>query len=229
MPHPEPDLDLSDCAANRWAWRAIDISLSSVGLVVFAPLLITVAIAVRASGPGPVFFRQDRVGRHGRVFRIWKFRTMFVGTGDSLGVTAANDSRVTSVGRWLRAFKLDELPQLLNVVTGQMSIVGPRPDVLTIWAALPADCRGVLNVRPGITCTTTLMFDHETTLMSERERPEEYYLAVIAPAKMRLARDEFATARLSDYLSAVRNTLRRSSVHDVDKLRSLINSATARD
>ena len=132
--------------------RFADILASLLGLVVLAPLFLVVAIAIKITSPGPVFFRQERTGRRGRDFRIFKFRTMVV-DADRRGscITVRGDARVTRVGHVLRKFKIDELPQLLNVLRGEMSLVGPRPEMPQYVAHFPAEFAKVLERRPGIT------------------------------------------------------------------------------
>jgi lipopolysaccharide/colanic/teichoic acid biosynthesis glycosyltransferase len=171
--------------------RAFDVAAALIGLLVFGLPMLAVAAWIRLDSPGPVFFRQERVGRHGRRFRIHKFRTMAVDAeqrGPQLTVGA--DARVTRVGRVLRANRLDELPQFLDVLAGDMSLVGPRPDVPRYVDRWPADLRErVLSVRPGITDPASLAFRDEATLLAQAADPEREYMDVILPRKLALAAD----------------------------------------
>lgn len=166
--------------------RLFDMALAAIGLVLLAPLFIGLALAIRLDSRGPVFFRQERVGRHGRIYRIHKFRTM-VPDADRSGpqLTVAGDPRVTGVGRYLRRYKLDELPQLLDVLRGEMSLVGPRPEVPRYVAHYPAEVRDiVLSVRPGITDWAAIEFRNENELLAGAKDPERTYLEEVLPAKL---------------------------------------------
>ena len=171
--------------------RLFDVVSALLGLLIFGLPMLAVAAWIRLDSPGPVFFRQERVGRHGKVFRIHKFRTMTVDAeqrGPQLTVGA--DARVTRVGRVLRANRLDELPQFLDVLAGDMSLVGPRPDVpryVNQWP--PALRERVLAVRPGITDPASLKFRDEATLLAQAVDPEREYMDVILPRKLALAAD----------------------------------------
>ena len=171
--------------------RLFDLVSALVGLLVFGLPMLLVAAWIRLDSPGPVFFRQERVGRHGKVFRIHKFRTMTADAerrGPQLTVGA--DARVTRAGRVLRANRLDELPQFLDVLAGHMSLVGPRPDVPRYVDRWPADLRArVLAVRPGITDPASLKFRDEATLLAQAADPEREYMDVILPRKLALAAD----------------------------------------
>ena len=145
--------------------RSLDVAASLAGLLVLLVPGVLIALVIRLSSPGPVFFVQMRVGRHGRPFRCVKFRTMRLGADAAGPVTAAGDSRVTPVGRVLRRYKLDEWPQIWNVLLGHMSLVGPRPDVPGYADRLEGDARRLLELRPGITCPTTLYFRDEEALL----------------------------------------------------------------
>lgn len=163
--------------------RMLDVIFSSVGLVLISPILVTAACAVAITSPGSVFFRQTRVGRYGKPFRIFKFRTMFVnhGSAESL-LTASDDSRITSVGRWLRSSKIDELAQLLNVLKGEMSLVGPRPEVPKYVATYSDSQKRVFAVRPGVTGPAASMFEEE--LLAGQADKEAFYLKNVLPAKL---------------------------------------------
>ncbi len=164
--------------------RATDVLIATVLLIVSAPLLVLLAVAVRLDSAGPVIFRQVRIGRGGRPFRIHKFRTMATGAPGPL-VTGTDDRRITRLGRLLRATKLDELPQLFDVLVGDMSLVGPRPEVPEYVRHWPApDRRTILSVRPGITDPATVELRRESDLLAGRGDPERYYLEVLLPAKV---------------------------------------------
>ena len=167
--------------------RAIDVFGAALGLLLLAPVLMVIGVLVRVDSPGPVFFRQERVGHYGRTFRIHKFRTM-VSDAPSRGaaITAGGDPRITRTGRWLRRYKLDELPQLFDVLAGDMSLVGPRPEVPRYVAAYPHDMRvRILSVRPGMTDNASLEFIHENDLLAGTADPEREYLEKILPVKLR--------------------------------------------
>lgn len=178
--------------AMRSSWRIpkrlFDFTAALVGLIVLAPLLFVLAVAVRVTSPGPALFIQARVGRHGRLFRCAKFRTMRVGADAHGTVTTAGDSRITTIGRFLRRWKLDELPQLWNVLTGRMSFVGPRPDVPGYADRLQGDGRKILDLRPGITGPATLLFRDEERLLARARDPQAFNDAVVYPEKLRLNR-----------------------------------------
>jgi len=171
--------------------RLFDVVSALLGLLIFGLPMLAVSAWIRLDSPGPVFFRQERVGRHGKLFRIHKFRTMAVDAekrGPQLTVGA--DARVTRAGRALRANRLDELPQFLDVLAGDMSLVGPRPDVPRYVERWPADLRArVLAVRPGITDPASLKFRDEATLLAQAVDPEREYMDVILPRKLALAAD----------------------------------------
>jgi lipopolysaccharide/colanic/teichoic acid biosynthesis glycosyltransferase len=169
--------------------RLFDILLCTLGVAVLLLPGLLVAVLIKLDSPGPVFFRQERVGRYGQLFRIRKFRTMRVNAeAQGLQITVGEDARITRVGRWLRASKVDELPQLLDVLQGHMSLVGPRPEVPRYVALYPADVRAVvLSVRPGITDLASVEYRHESELLAQAADPEREYREVILPAKLALA------------------------------------------
>jgi len=188
--------------------RAFDIASAVLGLALLAPLFLVVAAWIKLDSPGPVFFRQERIGRGGTPFRIHKFRTMRVeAAGPALTVGA--DPRITRAGAFLRRTKIDELPQLLDVLRGDMSVVGPRPEVARYVAAYPPALREkVLSVRPGITDPASLQFRDESTLLARAADPEREYREVVLPAKLRLAADYVDTASLGGDLRLIAATLR---------------------
>ena len=163
--------------------RVRDVLSSAIGLLLLAPLFLVIAVAIRMDSPGPVFFRQTRVGLHGRHFRITKFRSMRV---DEAGpsVSTAVDPRITRVGRILRRTKVDELPQLVDVLRGDMSLVGPRPEVPHYVAHWPADLRPIiLSVRPGITDPATVYLRSEADILAHSPDPERTYVEEFLPLK----------------------------------------------
>lgn len=166
--------------------RCFDLFFSSLGLVLLSPLLLFLAFLIICDSPGPVFFRQERVGLRGRLFRIHKFRTMFV-DADRRGllITVGRDPRVTRIGHFLRRYKLDELPQLFDVWRGQMSLVGPRPEVPRYVAFYPADVRElVLSVRPGITDRASIEYKDENMILGRADDPHLAYVDEILPVKL---------------------------------------------
>jgi len=171
------------------AKRLFDLLLSSLGLLVLAPLLLLIALLIKLDSPGPVMFRQERVGRYGQPFRIHKFRTMrHEPAGQGLQITVGADRRITRVGGFLRASKLDELPQLLDVWLGDMSLVGPRPEVPRYVAHYPADVRDkVLSVRPGITDIASIEYRDESAVLASAADPEYAYIHEVLPHKLALA------------------------------------------
>lgn len=171
------------------AKRLFDLLLSSLGLLVLAPLLLLIALLIKLDSPGPVMFRQERVGRFGRPFHIHKFRTMrHEPAGQGLQITVGADRRITRVGGFLRASKLDELPQLLDVWLGDMSLVGPRPEVPRYVAHYPAELREkVLSVRPGITDIASIEYRDESAVLARAADPEQAYIHEVLPHKLALA------------------------------------------
>jgi lipopolysaccharide/colanic/teichoic acid biosynthesis glycosyltransferase len=171
--------------ASAVAKRTLDVVTSAIGLVLLSPLLLGVAILVRVTSPGAAFFQQERIGRGGRPFKLLKFRSMRPSRGGP-EVTAGSDNRITPVGRVLRKTKLDELPQLLNVLRGDMSLVGPRPEVERYVRHYTEAQRAVLSVRPGITGVSQLLFRHEEELLAGRDDVEAFYIREVMPQKLDL-------------------------------------------
>ena len=166
--------------------RVFDVVCAAIGLLLLAPLLLSIALWIKLDSPGPVFFRQQRVGRFGALFRIHKFRSMSDGA-PALGpeLTVGADPRITRVGMLLRRTKLDELPQLIDVLAGTMSLVGPRPEVPRFVAMYPPDVRDkVLSVRPGITDPASIEYVDESALLAQATDPERVYIEQIMPAKL---------------------------------------------
>lgn len=193
------------------AKRLFDLATTVPGLLVLAPGLVLVGLWLKWDSPGPVFFRQTRVGKDGRLFRVYKFRTM-VHDVDQTGakVTTGNDRRITKVGRFLRKYKLDELPQLINVVKGEMSLVGPRPEVPEYVAYYPeASKRKVLSVPPGITDRASLEFQDENALLAGVADPHAYYVSQVLPKKLAYYEDYVDSRTLGEDLRLVLRTIGR--------------------
>ncbi|MFO1337504.1 MAG: sugar transferase [Burkholderiaceae bacterium] len=197
------------------AKRLFDVLVSLLGLALLALPGLVVALFIKLDSPGPVFFRQERVGRFGRPFRIHKFRTMRV-DAERLGglLTVGADARVTRLGRWLRRTKVDELPQLIDVLYGKMSLVGPRPEVPRYVALYPADLREiVLAVRPGITDPASVRLANESALLAAAADPEREYVEVILPEKLREAAAYVQQATLASDLRLLGRTVRLLMSH----------------
>jgi lipopolysaccharide/colanic/teichoic acid biosynthesis glycosyltransferase len=189
--------------------RAFDLVLATVGLIVLSPVLIAIAVWVKVDSPGPALFRQERVGRYGRPFTMLKFRSMRPAPrGGGPLLTAADDARITRAGRFLRRTKLDELPQLFNVVRGEMSLVGPRPEVARYVALYPPAVREqVLSVRPGITDDAALVYRDESALLGSGDA-EAVYVSTILPRKLELYQRYVAEQSLRTDLRLILRTLR---------------------
>ena len=163
-----------------------DILASALGLILLSPVMLVIVIAIAISSSGPVFFRQERVGLNGRKFKLYKFRTMAPASSGNVEFDVGDNSRVTSLGKILRKSKLDEIPQLLNVLMGTMSIVGPRPEV-EYWTSFYKDqWRIVHSVRPGISDYASIRFRNEEEILANSEDPEKMYLETILPEKLHL-------------------------------------------
>jgi len=189
--------------------RVFDLLGAAAALLLLAPLLLVVALLVKLDSPGPVFFRQQRVGRHGVPFFIHKFRTMAHGAA-GLPITVGADPRITRVGAFLRRTRIDELPQFIDVLQGTMSLVGPRPEVPRYVAHYPPHLRDrALAVRPGITDPASLHFIDEATLLAQAADPEREYIEVILPAKLQRAVAYAETASLRTDAAVLWATLRR--------------------
>jgi lipopolysaccharide/colanic/teichoic acid biosynthesis glycosyltransferase len=189
------------------ARRLVDAAVSLAGLVVLSPLLLALAVLVKATSRGPVFYRGDRVGRGGRLFRVLKFRSMAESAGPrGPAITRTGDARVTRVGRYLRRFKLDELPQLVNVLIGDMSVVGPRPEDPKYVALYTPEQRQVLEVRPGLTSPASLRYAGEERLLVG-EGWEQTYVSKVLPAKLRIDLDYLRRRSLWTDMAVIGATL----------------------
>jgi lipopolysaccharide/colanic/teichoic acid biosynthesis glycosyltransferase len=160
--------------------RIFDVTFASIGILLLLPLMVTIAVVVLVSSPGPIFYGSERVGKGGYIFKMIKFRTM-IANADKVGalVTAGNDPRITPVGRYLRKFKWDELPSLWNVLKGDMSFVGPRPENPKSVNLYSEEQRRVLNVRPGITSLATIKYRYEEEILAEADDLEEAYFKIM--------------------------------------------------
>lgn len=172
---------------NQGIKRIFDFVVSLFGVIIISPILLIVAIAIKVDSKGNVLFLQKRVGKKGNPFYIYKFRTM-VTDAERLGkqITVGKDNRITKVGALLRKYKIDELPQLLNVIKGDMSLVGPRPEVPRYVELYTEEERKVLDVRPGITDLASLRYKDENDILGKVENPEEYYINIIMKDKLKL-------------------------------------------
>jgi len=167
--------------------RLFDVVASGLGLLVLSPLFLVLAVWIKLDSAGPVFYRQVRVGRYNRDFRLFKFRSMRVGADKKGLITVGGrDPRVTRSGYFIRKYKLDELPQLMNVLRGDMSLVGPRPEVRKYVEMYTEEQLHVLDVRPGITDMASIRYRNENELLSEAEDPEAFYVGVVMPDKLKI-------------------------------------------
>ena len=187
--------------------RGFDILMSGLGLIVLSPLFLVIAIWIKLDSPGPVFFRQTRVGRFNKDFRIFKFRTMRIDAAPGSLLTVRDDPRITRSGLFLRKYKLDELPQLINVFLGQMSLVGPRPEVRRYVDLWTPEQMHVLDVRPGITDPASIKFRNESDLLAQADNPEKYYIDIIMPEKSRLNLDYVQNHTLLSDISLIFKTI----------------------
>lgn len=172
---------------NQGIKRIFDFLVSLVGIIILSPIFIIVSIAIKLDSRGNILFLQKRVGRYGKEFNIYKFRTM-VTDAEKLGkqITIGKDNRITKFGAFLRKFKIDELPQLFNVLKGDMSLVGPRPEVPKYVSLYNNEQKKVLDVRPGITDMASLRYKDENDILGKVDNPEDYYINVIMKDKLQL-------------------------------------------
>jgi lipopolysaccharide/colanic/teichoic acid biosynthesis glycosyltransferase len=188
--------------------RTFDIVMSSLGLLVLSPLLLLVAFAIKLDSPGPIFFRQERIGRGFRPFFIFKFRTMAHDpSGRGPLITVGDDPRITRVGRFLRKTKIDELPQLINVLKGEMSFVGPRPELPQYVELFRKDYAEILSIRPGITDLASLKYHDEAVVLKRLENPEAEYCNRILPDKIRLSKEYVKKSSFVFDLTVILKTL----------------------
>jgi lipopolysaccharide/colanic/teichoic acid biosynthesis glycosyltransferase len=187
--------------------RIFDSAAAAVGLLVLSPVLLVLLLLVKLTSPGPVFYWQERVGKNGKTFRIVKFRSM-VEHADKRGpaITSSRDHRITALGRLLRCLKLDELPQLWNVLRGEMSLVGPRPEVPCYVESYSDSQRRVLAVRPGITDPGSIRYRHEEQMLGDQPDPDRYYREVVLPDKLNLNLEYLSNMSFSYDLSLLLRT-----------------------
>ena len=171
--------------------RIVDLFFSILGLILLLPFFLILSILIKITSEGPIFFFQSRVGRNGRIFKIIKFRTMFIIQRSRSTISIKGDVRVTKVGSFLRKYKLDELPELINVLFGHMSLVGPRPDVPGYADKLKGIDRDILKLRPGITGPASLKYIKEEEILAKQNNPKEYNDKVIFPDKVRINLDYY--------------------------------------
>jgi lipopolysaccharide/colanic/teichoic acid biosynthesis glycosyltransferase len=188
--------------------RFLDALFSFVGLIILSPILLILCFWVKVDSAGPIFYIQKRVGLNGKDFNLFKFRSMRV-NADKLGLltVGGRDPRITSSGYIIRKYKLDELPQLFNVLRGEMSLVGPRPEVRKYVDLYTSDQRQVLQVRPGITDEASIKYKNENDLLAISENPEKTYIEEIMPAKLELNKKFIQNPSLVNYLSIILRTI----------------------
>ncbi len=193
---------------NEFIKRVFDFFAALIGIIVISPILIVVSIAIKLDSPGNIMFLQKRVGKDKKEFYIYKFRTM-VTDAEKLGkqITVGKDSRITKVGAFLRKYKIDELPQLFNVLKGDMSLVGPRPEVPKYVALYNEEQKKVLSVRPGITDLASLRYSDENEILGKVDNPEEYYINVIMKDKLNLNLEYIEKSNLFFDISLIIKTI----------------------
>lgn len=191
--------------------RLFDFMSSLIGLVLLFPLMLIISILIKLDSIGPVFFKQKRVGKDGKLFTMIKFRSMSVVQKSKSTVSVKGDARITKIGAFLRKFKLDELPELWNVLIGQMSLVGPRPDVEGFADELKGDDRLILELRPGITGPASIKYANEEELLSQQSNPEKYNKEVIFPDKVRINLDYYRKQNLILDLKIIFATIFRTN------------------
>ena len=188
-----------------------DYVMAICGVIFLAPLLVIVAILIKLTSKGNVFYTQGRIGRYGKTFTIIKFRSMTVDHGDSNTVTAGGDMRITKFGAFMRKYKLDELPELLNILKGDMSFVGPRPDLPGYADNLKGEDRKILNLRPGITGVASLKYANEEKILSAQKDPIKFHDEVIYPDKVKLNLDYYYNNNLWVDIKIIFATIFRTS------------------
>ncbi|WP_270504526.1 sugar transferase [Paraclostridium sordellii] len=201
--------ELNKKKVNLIIKRLFDIVASSIGLILLSPILILIAICIKLDSKGPVFFKQIRVGKNKELFKIYKFRTM-VTDAEKLGkqITIGNDTRITKVGTFIRKCKLDELPQLINVLKGDMSLVGPRPEVPKYVELYDDYQEQILLVQPGITDYASIEFRNESEILGESENPESKYINDIMPYKIELNIKYIKNISLYEDLKLITRTIK---------------------
>lgn len=189
--------------------RFLDWILSLLLLILCIPVFLLLALWIKIDSRGPVIYRQKRVGRYGKEFSMFKFRTMYQGNDKLLLTLGDDDKRITPVGYYLRKFKLDELPQLVNVFLGEMSIVGPRPEVKKYVDLYTDEQKTILNVRPGITDYASIAYANENELLARHPNPEQYYIDKIMPEKIKLNRVFIDQPSIGNYFKIILLTAKK--------------------
>lgn len=185
--------------------RVLDVTVAAFGLVALSPVFVVIAAAIRLETPGPVIFRQERIGEGGTLFTLWKFRSMRQ-SRDGPEVTAPGDERVTRVGRSLRRAGLDELPQLVNILRGEMTLVGPRPETPALAIRYPTECKVVFRYRPGLTGPAQVRLRDDETIPDRIDDVQEYYLRAIVPRRVAIDLEFQASASLRSTWAVMRET-----------------------
>lgn len=189
--------------------RFFDIIFSLLGIIILSPFFIIIYVWIRLESPGDGFYVQQRIGRFGQPFGLYKFRSMRIGADRNGELTIGNDNRITRIGGFLRKYKIDELPQLFNVLKGEMSLVGPRPEVER-YVKLYSDVqRQVLNVRPGITDYASIQYADENTILGQAEDPEREYIEHIMPDKIRINMQYINNHTLKEYFKIILLTIQK--------------------
>lgn len=173
------------------AKRLFDIIFSLIGIIFLTPLFVIISILIKLDSNGPIFFIQRRIGKNGKIFHLIKFRSMRVNKSDKNTISIKGDNRITHIGSFLRKYKLDEFPELWNVLVGEMSFVGPRPDVPGYADKLQGPDREILNLRPGITGMASLKYINEEEILSKKKNPKKYNDEIIFPDKVRINREYY--------------------------------------
>ena len=188
--------------------RFFDVLISFILLLLLSPVLFFIFLLIKISSKGPAIFRQIRVGKNNTDFTLYKFRTMYINTANRSSITVGNrDSRITPIGYYLRKYKLDELPQLFNVLFNDMSIVGPRPELRKYVDMYTPEQRSILSVKPGITDNASIKFRHENEILAQQTDPERYYIEEIMPVKIQLNGLYASKRDLRAYFIIIFNTL----------------------
>lgn len=189
--------------------RSFDIIFSFSGLILLSPLFLIIAVLVKADSKGPVIYKQTRVGKNGIDFEVLKFRSMRPGSeSKGLLTVGGKDSRITKTGYFIRKYKLDELPQLINVLKGEMSIVGPRPEVRKYVLLYDENQKKVLNVNPGITDIASIKYKNENELLESSDNPEKFYIKEIMPNKIKMNLDYISDRSFFRDIKVILNTLK---------------------
>ncbi|HVB55242.1 MAG TPA: sugar transferase [Candidatus Acidoferrales bacterium] len=186
----------------------LDIAVAAATLTLLTPLFLIVAVLVKCTSQGPVLFRQRRVGRYGKIFFVMKFRSMVLSRTRGPLITVSGDSRITVVGSILRRYKIDELPQVWNVLIGEMSLVGPRPEVERYVTGYSPEQRQVLKARSGITDPASIAYRHEEEMLSSQSDPEDYYRTIVLPHKLSLNLEYVNNISFRRDVSLILNTIR---------------------